>query len=88
MPNGNAIGVVTQSDHRQQDDLFKFAERVSGAHNLDLQSRINSRALQATIARQVARVIHARPTANLLADAVQYRNRSFCYAATDTLAVI
>jgi len=44
--------------------------------------------LQATIARQVARVIHARPTANLLADAVQYRNRSFCYAATDTLAVI
>ncbi len=44
MPNGNAIGVVTQPDHRQQDDLFKFAERVSGAHTLDLQSRINSRA--------------------------------------------
>jgi hypothetical protein len=44
MPNGNAIGVVTQPDHRQQDDLFKFAERVSGAHSIDLQSRINSRA--------------------------------------------
>ncbi len=60
MPNGNAIGVVTQPDHRQQDDLFKLAERLSGgAHTLDLQSRINSRPLQGTIVRWMAQGIRA-----------------------------
>ena len=34
------------------------------------------------------RLANARVPVSLLADAVQYRNRSFCYAATDTLAVI